>query len=293
MIDLGGHTLVSSAETVFEVGVNSSLSILNGEIRGSDSTVAAVSASGADVTLSGVVINNVDEGVVVKDNTNGESADSKIHLVGCDITAREDGVILYGNGDASEADTSLVVNNCTIRGENYAGIICNGTYWGTTVRITDSTVSGYYTAIYHPQRNSILNIETSLLTGWTGIAVKGGTVNIDSCVIRGTGEAYEPTYSTSGWTDTGDGVYLEANYEWTTEINISGNTTVTSEYSEAVRKFAYDAENASITISGGNYSSDVSQYLAEGCTLSENEGTFTVIAATEAAEEPEVTENAE
>ena len=121
-----------------------------------------------------------------------------------------------------------------------------------------------------------MNIETSLLTGWTGIAVKGGTVNIESSVIRGTGESFEPTYSLSGWTDTGDGVYLEANYEWSTEVNLTGSCTVTSAYGEALRMFSPDAENAKITVSGGTYSTDVSQYLAEGCTVSETEGGFAV-----------------
>ena len=275
MIDLGGHTLTSSADAIFDVGENATLSLLNGEVRGTDVTTAALKVTGADVTLSGIVVNNVEEGVIVADNKS-DGADSRIHLIGCNITAKEDGIILYGNGNASEANTSLVVNNCTIVGENYSGIICNGTYWGTTVRITDSEISGYYTAIYHPQKNSIMNIETSLLTGWTGIAVKGGIVNIESSVIRGTGESFEPTYSLSGWTDTGDGVYLEANYEWSTEVNLTGSCTVASAYGEAVRMFSPDAENAKITVSGGTYSTDVSQYLAEGCTVSETEGGFAV-----------------
>jgi len=275
MIDLGGHTLTTQAETAFDVGENATLSLLNGGIRGTDTTVSAIEACGADVTLSGVVVDNVEEGIVISDNE-GSGADSKIHLVGCNITADQNGIVFYGNGDATAANSSLVINNCTVTGVNYAGVICNGTHWGTSVRITDSTVSGYYTAIYHPGKNSIMNIENSLLTGWTGIAVKGGSVNIVSSVIRGTGDALEPTYSVNGWTDTGDGVYLEANYEWNTEINISGDCLVTSTNSEAVRMFAPDAENAKITVSGGRYSTDISQYLADGYTLSEIEGGFIV-----------------
>lgn len=37
-----------------------------------------------------------------------------------------------------------------------------------------------------------------------------------------------------------------------------------------------DAENAPLVVMGGTHTADVTEYLAEGCTLTENEGTYTV-----------------
>lgn len=278
MIYLCGHTIVSNADTIVEVGTNAILNILDGELRGGGTTNAAVKLSGADVTLSGVVISNVNEGVMIEDNKNNIGADSKVHLVGCNISAKEDGIILYGNGDGSATNTSLIINNCTIVGDGYSGLICNGAYFGTSIEIIDSRIGGYYTAIYHPQKDSEMNIRNSVLTGWTGIAVKGGTVNIDGSMISGTGELREPAYDSSGWTDTGDGVYLEANYDCNTRIAISGDCIVTSTHGEAVRQFEDDKENAEIVISGGYYSSDISRYLADGYAVTESDGGFVVSA---------------
>ena len=282
VIDLAGHKITSSADTVFNAEKGASLMISDGEIYAGGST--AVTLKGASVTLNEVVITNADEGIVIHDNL-ADTMDSVVYIKGCDITAKEDGVIVYGNAASSEKNSSVFIEDSTITGENYAGVICNGTWFGSDVTIKDSTIKGKYTSVYFPQKESTLTVENSLLEGYTGIAVKGGTVTIVDSTIIGTGE-YQPLpsdasgLSMSGWWDTGDGIYLEANYtQWQTKITVSGNKTSvtgTKNGTLAVRKFPADATNAQIEIFGGSFNSDVSPYLGSECRQESSNGKYVV-----------------
>ena len=109
--------------------------------------------------------------------------------------------------------------------------------------------------------------QNSVITGFTGLAVKGGTVNVINSTVNGIGTTHTPpAFSNSGWTDTGDGIYVETNYGWEAVVNIGGVSTVTSiaADSQAVRKHDIDATHASINITGGTFSSNVEQYCAPG-----------------------------
>jgi len=282
VIDLGGHTLTSSAETAFEVQNGASLMVSNGTISANGS--AAVSSKGASVTLNKVTVTNADEGIEIRDYL-ANNMDSTVHIKDSNIIAKEDGILLHANAEATDKKTNIVIENSSITGENYGGIVCNGARYGSDITVKNSTVKGKYTAIYFPQRESTLSIENSTLEGYTGLAVKGGTVDIVDSTIVGTGE-YVPLpddasgLSQSGWWDTGDGIYLEANYTlWDTKITVSGDkTSVTSicDGTQAVRIFPADASNAKIEIFGGTYSSDVSQYLGEGYTVEIVDGKYKV-----------------
>ncbi len=282
VIDLGGHTLTSSADTVFDVQNGASLMISSGEISANGS--AAVSSKGASVTLNDVTVSGTDEGIEIRDNL-ADNMDSVIHIKDSDIIANEDGILLHANADATAKSTKIIVENSNILGENYGGIVCNGAHYGSEITVKDSTVKGKYTAIYFPQRDSTLNIENSTLEGYTGLAVKGGEVNVVDSTVIGTGE-YVPLpddasgLSQSGWWDTGDGIYLEANYtQWQTKITISGDKTVvtgTQDGTLAVRKFPTDTENAQIEILGGSFSSDVSQFVGEGYSQTQTDGKYIV-----------------
>jgi len=284
VIDLAGHKITSTAATVVEAKDGASVMLSNGEICGNEGI--GVSSIASSVTLNNVTITNVDDGVVISDNKSSSGIDSVVHLKGCEINAAEDGLWIYGNGAVSEQKTSIVVENCNIIGQNYAGVICNGAQYGTDIQITNSSVKGKYAAIYFPQKDSTLTVTSSTLEGYTGVAVKGGTVNIVDCTVTGTGE-YTPLpsdpseLSKSGWWDTGDGVYLEANYtEWQTNVFISGDKTKitgTQEGTLAVRQYPEGVSQAKIEISGGSFSSDVSAYLKESYSINSSSDGYTVV----------------
>lgn len=282
VIDLAGHKITSTANTVIDAKNGASVMVSNGEIHGNGGI--GVNSVSSSVTLSGVTITNVDEGVAIYDNKGTVGVDSAVHLKDCNISASEDGLLIYGNA-ASEQKTTVIVEECNINGENYAGIICNGAQYGTDINITNSTIKGKYTAIYFPQKESTLTVKSSILEGYTGLAVKGGTVNIVDCTITGTGE-YTPLpddpskLSNSGWCDTGDGVYLESNYtQWQTKIYISGDKTKITGSKDgtlAVRKYPADSPNAFIEISGGDFSSDITGFLKEGYSLNSSSNRYEV-----------------
>ena len=280
VLDLGGHTINSTAANIVSAVPGSTLTLTNGTISGGDNTVSGIRSIGANVTLNDVTITGVQEGVNVVDFESTDGAYSTILISNCDITGSEDGLWIRGTSDKSDMPTKVAVQDSVIKGTNYIGILCNGTYWGTEITVDNSTVEGMYTSIYHPQKDSTLSVSNSTLSGMTGIAVKGGVVNISDCTISGTATTHQaPSYNKSGFSDTGDGIYLEAGYEWNAEINISGsNTNVTSKApdSYAVRKYKDDAENSKIVISGGSFGSDVTAYLAEGTTCSQTEGKYIV-----------------
>lgn len=281
VIDLAGHTLTSTAKKVITATDGGSVMVCNGEIdaQGNDGVYSAA----GNVTLKDITLKNAYEGILVYDNKSAINGDSVICLTGCKIEAAEDGLLIYGNGDASKNNTKIVIENCDIEGRDYSGIICNATYYGMDITVANSTIKGYYTAIYFPPKSSTLTLEDSTFEGYTGIAVKGGTVDITDCVVTGTGAFSglpEPSkLSGTGWTDTGDGIYLEANYDWPSKISISGNKTKITSWEEntlAVRMYPENSAQAEIIISGGSYSSDVSDFLKTGYIQDDSTNEFIV-----------------
>lgn len=281
VIDLAGHTLTSTAKKVITATDGGSVMVCNGEIdaQGNDGVYSAA----GNVTLKDITLKNAYEGVLVYDNKSAINGDSVICLTGCKIEAAEDGLLIYGNGDASKNNTKIVIENCDIEGRDYSGIICNATYYGMDITVANSTIKGYYTAIYFPPKSSTLTLKDSTFEGYTGIAVKGGTVDITDCVVTGTGAFSglpEPSkLSGTGWTDTGDGIYLEANYDWPSKISISGNKTKITSWEEntlAVRMYPENSTQAKIIISGGSYSSDVSDFLKTGYIQDDSTNEFIV-----------------
>ncbi|MBO5221476.1 MAG: hypothetical protein J6C26_04100 [Clostridia bacterium] len=270
MLDLNGHTISSSAQSVISAEEGATVMICDGDIVGQNGAENGIYSVGSSVTLNNVNIRDVVEGITVFDHKNSLGLDSSIHLVDCNVVGKLDGLWIYGNGSDSAKNTSVVIEHSTIEGSGYIGVLCNGTYFGTDIRISEgSVIKGHYAAIYFPQRDSFLTVSDSTLEGGTALAVKGGAVRVIDSVIIGIGEANPPpadpaNLSKSGFWDTGDGVYLEANYtEWTTTITIEGdNTNISSANGEAVRMYPTGGTHASIVIYGGTYSSDVSEYWA-------------------------------
>lgn len=279
-IDLNGYSITSNATNIISLQEGAEITLRNGTLFGNGQSIG-IDSSGAEVTLNNIVLRNVEEGIRVADHTNVAGVDSRIHIVNSQIIADSDGLWIYGNNSDSDTKTTVVVERSTIIGNEYAGILCNGSYKGTDIQVNDSTITGYYAAIYHPQKESTLQINRSTLTGITGLVVKGGTVSVNDSVISGIGtedQISEPQYSNSGFTDTGDGIYLEANYEWEATITVTGNkTVVTSANAFAVRKYMFEDSDSDIYIHSGTYNTDVSEYLADGVMQSENEsGEFVV-----------------
>lgn len=281
-IDLNGKILSvdPDVEKIVTLTSGAKLSIENGTIRGAGETDAhaAVTMSGAHLTMNDVTLENVGTGIRIEDNK-AKSA-STVHINGCTLQTEQQALWVYGNLDAQQTRTRIVVEDSTLNGAGYAGILCSGNYGGIDMVVSHSTVSGYYTAIYHPQRNSTLAINNgSTLTGRTGLVVKGGTVTVADSTVHGTAQEVDaPSYESSGWADTGDGIYLEANYtenypDWSASVTVI-NSTVTSDYAQAVRKYKPDATNAKLVVQSGRFTDYAESTLPEGFVPAEHMNVF-------------------
>lgn len=282
MIDLGGHTITSTAASVITADAGAQLTLMNGSLVGSSTNV--IYSSGAHISLSDVTISGAVEGIEIRDCQNERNADSVIYITDSTITGIDDAVFLQANGENSTRKTSVIIENSTLTGTGYAGIYCKGNLneSGSDVQVNNCKVTGHHAGIYFPQADSTLTVTNSEVVGNIGVVAKGGIVNLIDCTIQGIGAHSEPAVNMSGWENTGDGVYLDASYEGrTTTVVISGDQTNISSLAEgsaAVRRFDPDPSNSSLTVMGGTYSSDISAYLADGVSCTYNGTNYTVTA---------------
>ena len=301
ILDLNGHTITSQAASkAIEVASGSSLMLLNGAVKGSENEACGIYSIGAEVICHQVEISNFQYGVYLADHTEGNLLDSKVRLVNCNISATVCATYLCGNGKLTEQKTQMIVENSVLYSEGYA-VCANGTVtgngrWGTDIQILSSTLTSnpekVSAAIYHPQKDSTMTIYNSTVSGYTGIAIKGGTVNILGSTVTGSGAKQAPNPGTSGFTDTGDAVYIETNYDYDIVLTIDGIKLVSEEgedYRHSILNSANsyslqiddpEAENVKVKIYSGTFNHEQKQeYLAEGSTQSQVNGEYLVTAS--------------
>ena len=269
MIDLNGHKLINEGSIAVDARAGSSVTLVNGAIEGADSGYGVL-ATGAEVTLSNVDMTNVKYGVYLLDGTGANELDSKARIVGCDINCTGNAVLVIGNGTSSAQTTQVVVENSTLVSTNDIAISGNGTAtgtgkWGTDIQLINSEVTGYWAGIYHPQMEGTLTIYNCTVTGYTGIAIKGGTVTIDGektkdgenaevggTVITGTGAKQTPGTANSGFTDTGDAIYVETNYNYPIDLTIGGDTKLIATHGFSLQVYDPNADWVNIVIENGD-----------------------------------------
>lgn len=254
VIDLNGFGLdyagTESEYSMITVGTDASLTLINGDVSGTTQATAyaalkttAFNMEGGKLALSNISVSGVDTAVYVADMNAEAAGDSVVQINGCNLTGEQAAMILQGNGASTEATTKVMIYDSKLLGKYYLGISGQGNddRWGTELVIAKSEVSGAYAAFYQPQRKSVTTITESTLSGNTGIAVKGGTVNIYDSKVTGTGEisVIPAAIAKSGFTDTGDGIYVEVAYGWSSAVTLKGkNNEVISDKAYAVEMIA-------------------------------------------------------
>lgn len=298
----------------------SSLTILNGEIVGKlekdltqtetnpDGTTQpteeeeqitsagyAIYSTGAEVVLSDVEVKDFKYGIYVGDSDNDNTLDSRIYLTNSSIDVTSNAVIIAGNGYASSQKSQLIVEKSTLTSDGIT-ISGNGTTagngrWGTDIQIIESTITSKASdditkagaGIYHPQKDSNLTIYNSKVSGYTGVALKGGTCTINNSTITGTGvQTMEPKFFTSGFADTADAVYIETNYGYDIRLTITGSSVLTTRNDnlEARSLRVYDSEalNFAVKIVSGIFDEvQPAAWIAEGSAA---DGTHVVVSST-------------
>lgn len=181
----------------------------------------------------------------------------------------------------------LVLNSGTLKGSSF-GISGNGNpdRINTKITINGGIVEGNGTGIYHPQEGK-LTINGGTITGSTGIEMRSGDLEVNGGTIIGTGAPTDVTANGNGTTTDGAGIAI-AQHTTEKDINVvindgniqgysalyesnpeSNNTIdkVTMEIKggnfETINggKLAIYSEDKKDFISGGTFSTDVSDYV--------------------------------
>lgn len=276
ILDLNGATLTGSATggDLFTVGKGRELTVINGTIKNSAGNKTLFGVNNGKLTVSNVTATAEGEsqwGIYIQDN-NGATAqdgDSIVYITHSTISTGLPTVMVIGNNTTTAQKTRCVIENSTLTSD-YVAVCGNGqtVSGGTAIEIKDSIITGKYAAVYHPQDNSTLKAENTVLSGSTGIAVKGGSVYLDNCVVTGSAAAaLAGSFNNNGFTDTGAAVYLEAGYERDNiAVYITGeNSRITAKKQQALLLYHDEKDTnthkARIAVSGGTYGSDVAEFL--------------------------------
>ena len=300
ILDLNGHKVTStSTQNTIEAQSGSSLTVINGELVGPGTTGRGIQSVGAEVVCHQVKISDFAYGIYIGDNEEGNTLDSRVRLVDCNMSADNCTVFVSGNGLVSEQKTQLIVENSKLYSESLV-VAANGTAtgngrWGTDIQILHSTLTSNPekkgAAIYHPQKDSTLTIYDSTLSGYTGMAIKGGTIHVLGSTVTGEGEKQAPALGNSGFSDTGDGIYIETNYDYDILLTIDGaqltgaadidyrESYINSEYGYSLQICEPDADNVTVRIYSGVFDEEQKrEHLAEGATQTEDGGMYIVTA---------------
>ena len=291
-VDLNGYSITYNGEetaySMFTVPQGAELTLVNGELHGgnravsSDASVTettAITCMGGKAAISGLKVTGFDTAVFADDRNTG--TDSTIKISGCVFDTNSTAVFVYGNGSETPNQSRVIIQNSNIKSQ-YIGISGQGTNqaddqrWGTDLVVANSEIDGCWAGIYQPQQQSSTTIYGCKISGYTGIAVKGGTVNIYASEITGTGDHAEAGASSSGWTDTGDGVYIEASYGWSATVALRGmGNQVKSEKGYALELFRVDGKGpGKLLVEGGTYDGKL------GKSAWNDIGTFTILDGT-------------
>lgn len=220
------------------------------------------------------------------------------------------------DGFAVSGSAGKTVNHGTII-NIYGGELIGGTGLESDNSYYNGTGRDYVcgAGVYHPQRGTV-TMTGGTVSGYVGMEFKGGTLNMTGGTIISTGAMPDdpiPT-STDGATAIGAAVAfltqgggyggeMAASISGTATLEASGNNSVAlyeginttstavaeSDVSEikisggefygaasALSLVSISTDNVSIT--GGEYSSDISKYLADGASMSMNaEGNYVIV----------------
>ncbi len=174
------------------------------------------------------------------------------------IYVSQTGKATIKGGTLTSTVASVLSTNGSASGENYSADAVMNVEGGKLVSNNDVT-------IYLPA--GTLNITGGEIVGATAVYSKCGVTNISgNPVIKGEGEDKEFQHTGNGCYPTGDAMVVEAcNYpNGNPEVYISGGT-FTSDHGKSVAYYQYNNNQVKkFSITGGTFSSDVSDYVSSG-----------------------------
>ena len=236
----GGGKIISTGDTAVGVGDNSKTTIKTAIIESVEGAVITGYATGATI--------NIEDG----------------------IFSASDNAVVAGNGNrTNEAGAERTVGNTiNISGGTFNGQIKTPTYvacgiyapWKDTIKVTGGTFN---------------------ITGGAGIVARAGSVSVSNATINTTGNATGKVGDSRVVVPCSAIVFdSEAAYPAltnTSAISVESGT-FTSE-ADAISVVKPEGEGAveRVAVTGGTFSTDVTEYLAEGKILQKNGDTYTAV----------------
>lgn len=292
--EVGGHYYATLQDAVYAADngetVTLSKSIAGSEISSESQYLKFVNC-GQSMTLDlagNTVTNNAGDTVSVLGASN------------CNLTIKNgvfenshaDGYGLYvyaeneGAGRLNSDNATITLDGVTFKTKDQA-VGANGMNSSCNVTLKNCKLDCPETlGVYWPVQSGVLTIDNTVIDSKSGVTVKGGTVNIkgSNTSIAARGEKVVPDDYYDGNPNknlvlTGDAIYVESGYnERPIELNIEAGT-FKSDNASALNFFQKEGEQAperKIVVKGGSFSSDPSDYVADGYDIVESNGMFNV-----------------
>ena len=175
-----------------------------------------------------------------------------------------------GDPDQEVSNIKLTLKDVNIESNYYRGFDFHGTDKDLHLTLDHSTLTmtredSY--GIYMPAQESSVTLKNnSIIKAGTGIAVKGGTLNVENSHVLSHGQEFVPsTGAQSGFDETGDAIYVDGSYKFPISVNVK-NSEVKSEHAKAMRDLFVAEEstqNTTIVAESGKFSSDVMKYVPD------------------------------
>lgn len=322
-IDLNQKTLTGTDKYILNIGANGNVTIMNGPINVSDSG-SAITAYGTlalnDVDITGKA---TDYSLLYVNQNANVTIDKDTTITATDATSSAPYPTIFISGQDSDGNTYDPTLNIygTVSAAKAPAIQGNGTDRGTShINIYDGAlIKSNKLAIYLPQICDV-NITGGTVTGYCGIGIKSGTLNVSGGTVQGVANDNvigDQHSQTNGISYDGSAIMIDSyiGYAGNVTINISDNAKIESLHSTAIREIGNDNSQTNmvalnitggeitgadgsdavlvrettaptVAISGGTFTTAVPEdYCADGFIPTQNEdGTYGVKIGTYVAE---------
>lgn len=188
-------------------------------------------------------------------------------VLGKDVTVEAPatyGVTVFGKNNSLTADINGTIHSVVVpalAGNGGSGLTSTTITLGNTATVTaDQAI-----AIYHPQAGT-LSVNGATVQGTGGIEMKAGTLNVaDGSKITATAKTTSHQANGNGTSTNGYAIVAvdtNGGYVGKVVVNVAGGT-VTGPVDKVVDKAPAAEKEGSITVSGGTFTQDVTEFLAD------------------------------
>ena len=261
-IDLNQKTLTGTDKYILNIGANGNVTIMNGPINVSDSG-SAITAYGTlalnDVDITGKA---TDYSLLYVNRNANVTIDKDTTITATDATSSAPYPTIFISGQDSDGNTYDPTLNIygTVSAAKAPAIQGNGTDRGTShINIYDGAlIKSNKLAIYLPQICDV-NITGGTVTGYCGIGIKSGTLNVSGGTVQGVANDNvigDQHSQTNGISYDGSAIMIDSyiGYAGNVTINISDNAKIESLHSTAIREIGNDNSQTNmvaLNITGG------------------------------------------